>query len=154
MGRGCAQIVPAPPEVVPVHDDREFFVAAWCLHPRLISDEESIFIPEPGARVPGDALDLRVDEPVLHGFPGLCYRVRLRIVECQDWNTPPASSEGGLVGGDPDDDNSDDSNFNRRHPGMDRCDDYTRGPRLCRFADANDDAPRLGGRRETTFMPR
>ena len=95
MGRGCAQIVPAPPEVVPVHDDREFFVAAWCLHPRLISDEESIFIPEPGARVPGDALDLRVDEPVLHGFPGLCYRVRLRIVECQDWNMPPPSSEGG-----------------------------------------------------------
>ncbi|CAD6340563.1 unnamed protein product [Miscanthus lutarioriparius] len=154
LGQACAWIVPAPPEVAPVDDDREFFVAAWCLHPWLISDEESIFVPEPRARVPGDALDLRADESVLHGFLGLRYRVRLRIVECQDWNTPPPSLEGGLVGGDPDDDDSDDSNFNRRHPGMDRGDDYTRGPRLRRFTNANDDAPRLGGRRETTFMPR
>jgi hypothetical protein len=54
-----------------------------------------------------------------------------------------------------DDDDSDDSNFNGRHPGLDDGDGYRlHGPRLVRYAGANDNAPRLGGRRGTTFMSR
>jgi hypothetical protein len=33
LGTACAQLELAPPEVIPNDDDRELFVAAWCLDP-------------------------------------------------------------------------------------------------------------------------
>jgi hypothetical protein len=53
LGRACTRIELAPPTAAPMDDDREFFVAAWCLHPRFIPDEKIIFIPKPDVRVPG-----------------------------------------------------------------------------------------------------
>jgi len=77
----CANIELAPPDVTPAEDDREFFVATSCLHPRFIPDEKIIFILEPSMRVPGDALYLQVDEILHDTLPGLCYLVWLRIIE-------------------------------------------------------------------------
>lgn len=153
LGRACAQIELAPPEVCPENDDSEFFVAAWCKHPSFIDDEKIIFIPEPDVRIPGHALYLHADEIVLNRLPGLQYLVRIRIVEFQDWSTPPPSFDEGPGGGNLDDDDSDDSHFNG-HPSMDMGGDRSHGPRTVRCTDAEDDAPHLGGRRGTTFMPR
>jgi hypothetical protein len=155
LGRGCARIELAPPETTPVDDDREFFISAWCRDPRLVPEEEWIFIPEPNALVPGNALALRAGDVVLDGLPGLGYLVQLRIVECQDWRTPPPSSDDeGYGGRDLDDNDSDDSNHNRGHPGLFAAGNSVQGPRCYRLAASGDDAPRLGGRRGTTFMPR
>lgn len=88
LGRACARIEIAPPEAVPVDDDREFFVSAWCMDPRFVPDEQIIFIHEPVHRIPGTVLCLRADEEVIDGLPGLNYLVRIRIVEFQDWSTP------------------------------------------------------------------
>lgn len=98
------------PSDVLTDDGREFFVAAWCLHPRFITDEKIIFIPEP-----------HVLDPVVEAeLPGLRYLVRIRLVAFQDWNTPPQSPRGGDHGGGADeDDSSDDSNHNRYHPSLD-----------------------------------
>jgi hypothetical protein len=153
LGRACAQVELAPPDVCPENDDSEFFIAAWCKHPSFIDDEKIIFIPEPDMRIPGHALYLHVDETVLNRLPGLQYLVCIRIVEFQDWSTPPPSSDEGPGGGNLDDDDSDDSHF-KGHPGMDMGGDRSQGPRTVRCTDAEDDAPRLGGRRGTTFIPR
>jgi hypothetical protein len=88
LGTACAQLELAPPKVIPNDDDRELFVAAWCLDPIFIPDEKIIFISEPNARVPGNALYLDVGEAVLNKLPGLRYLVRIRIIEIQDWSTP------------------------------------------------------------------
>lgn len=90
LGRACARVEPAPPDAICEDDDREFFVAAWCLDPRLVPEEQSIFIPEPGVAVPGGALYLDADETVLDNLLGLRYVVRVRIVEVQDWSLPQA----------------------------------------------------------------
>jgi hypothetical protein len=58
LGRACARIELAPPESIPEDDDREFFVAAWCMDPSFVPEEEIIFIPEPVGHIPGDALYL------------------------------------------------------------------------------------------------
>lgn len=81
LGRACARVEPAPPESIPIDDDREFFVAAWCMDPRFVPEEEVIFIPEPGVQVPGGAQFLRADEIVHDRLPGMRYLVRIRIVE-------------------------------------------------------------------------
>lgn len=81
LGAACARIDLAPPEMTPRDDDREFFVAAWCFDPIFIPDEKTIFIPEPNARVPGNALYLEADEAILNKLPGLRYPVWIRIVE-------------------------------------------------------------------------
>lgn len=118
---------------------REFFVAAWCLHPRFILEEKVIFVPEPGVHAYERSFYRRADE-----LPGLRYLMRLRIVEYQDWNTPSASSDDGdHVGGAAADDDSGDSNYNRYHPGLDDG-RSRRDPRTVRFAGAGDDAPYLG----------
>ena len=107
LGSACARVVLAPPDVAPADDDREFFVAAWCLHPRFIPDEKIIFIPEPNVCVAGEAFYLHADEIVHDKLPGLRYLVRLRIVEYQDWSTPPLSGDDeGYDGGDKDDQRS------------------------------------------------
>jgi hypothetical protein len=97
-------------------------VAARCLNPRFIPDEKTIFIPEPNVCVPRNALYVEADEIILNKLPGagLRYLVRIRVVEYQDWSTPPPSSddEGRNFGND-DDWDSDNSNFNGHHPGLD-----------------------------------
>lgn len=101
------------PRDVPADDGREFFIAAWCMHPHFIPDEKIIFIPEPCVHNHVEAIQAEL--------PGLCYLVRLRLVVFQDWNTPPASPDGGCNGGGADeDDGSYDSSFNRYHPGSRR----------------------------------
>jgi hypothetical protein len=90
------------------------------MDPLLIPDEKIIFIPEPNARIPGNALYLEADEAVLNKLPGLRYPVQIKIIEIQDWSTlPPLSDEEGRIPDDDDDGDSDDSNFNRCHPGFD-----------------------------------
>jgi hypothetical protein len=152
LGRACAQIELAPPEVCPENDDSEFFVAAWCKHPSFIDDEKIIFIPEPNVRIPGHALYLHTNEIVLNRLPGLQYLVCIRIVEFQDWSTPPPSSDEGSGGGNLDDDDFDDRHFNG-HPGMDMGGDRSHGPRMVWCTDAEDDTSRLGSHRGTTFIP-
>lgn len=145
LGPSCTNIEVARLRDVPDNDDREFFVTAWCWHPRFTLEEQIIFIPE--HVIPGACEDLRTERP------GLRYLVCLRLVVFQDWTTPPPSpggagnegdddggpSGGGGEGGSPaappesrlpdddrswrrdsDSDDSDDSNYNRRHPGFDR----------------------------------
>ena len=46
LGSSCALVEIALSEAVD-EDDREPFVACWCVHPRLIPDEKIIGIPEP-----------------------------------------------------------------------------------------------------------
>lgn len=120
--------------------------------------KKTIFIPEPNPRVPGNALFMDADEVVLNRLPGLKYQVRLRLVEVQDWSTPPPSedNDGPPGRGAHEDDDSDDSNHNRRHPSLDDGGDRPRqhGARSVRFVDARDNAPHLGVRRGPTFMSR
>jgi hypothetical protein len=142
LGPACAEVNVVHPADVPEDDDRELFVTAWCMHPRLIPDEQVIFIPEPRLISPAEA--------AVSVLPGMRYLVRLRLLAIQDWSTPLASPGGGGGGdgnddggdgGDPGDhggpptpeedlsgrrdsdadDDSADSNCNRFHPGFDRC---------------------------------
>jgi hypothetical protein len=89
LGPACADVDVVLPSEVPPDDGREFFVVAWCLHPRFIPNEKIIFIPEP------HVLDPVVETEV----PGLRYLVRIRLVAFQNWNTPPASPRRGDHGG-------------------------------------------------------
>jgi len=59
LGTACARLEVAPPWLSPEDDDAEFFVAAWCLHPRFIPDEKILFIPEPNVILPGGQCFLR-----------------------------------------------------------------------------------------------
>jgi hypothetical protein len=156
LGTACAHLELAPIEASPQVDDREFFVATWCLDPRLIPEEKTIFVPEPNVRVPGNALFLDADEIVLNKLPGLRYLVQIRVVEYQDWSTPPPLSlDDGREFRRDDDSGSGDSNYNRRHPGLDDRGGRPRGPgfRSYRLAGNDDAAPSLGGHREPTFPP-
>ncbi|CAD6257103.1 unnamed protein product [Miscanthus lutarioriparius] len=44
LGPACAEVDVVRPSDVPADDDREFFVTAWCTHPRFIHDEQVVFI--------------------------------------------------------------------------------------------------------------
>lgn len=77
LGPACVEVVVIRPRDVPEDDDREFFVTTWCVHPRLIPDEQVIFIPEPRLLPPALAA---VTEP-----PSLCYLVRIRLITYQAW---------------------------------------------------------------------
>ena len=74
-------------------------------------------------------------------MPALRYFVRLRIVEFQDWHTPPPSSDEDMGYGDEDTD-SGDSNYNGYHPGYGGGGGGRRRPRTTRFGGR--DEPRLG----------
>jgi hypothetical protein len=86
LGPACADVDVVQPSDVPADDDREFFVAAWCLHPRFILDEKIIFIPEPCIHNPVEA--------TLVELLGLRYLVRLRLVAFQTHRRPPQVVEG------------------------------------------------------------
>lgn len=57
-------------------DDREFFLTAWCFHPRFIHHERVIFIPEPS--YPGAC------EAARTVVPSLRYIVHIRLIAFQD----------------------------------------------------------------------
>lgn len=157
LGNACAHLEIAPPGIAPEDDDRELFVAAWCLDPKLIPAERTIFIPEPRPLVPGQALYVQADDVILNRLPGLRYVVWLRVVEIQDWSTPPPSEDdGGPFGHGDNDDDSDVSNQNRRHSGLGDGGDLPRqhGPRSTRSVGAGDAAPHLRVHRGPTFMSR
>lgn len=154
LGTACTHIKLAPQEVTPSDDDREFFVAAWCLDLSFIPNKKILFISEPNARISGNALYLEADEVVLNKLPRLHYLVRLCVIEYQDWSTPLPSSddEGRDIDNDED---SDSSNHNGCHPWLDDHGERSLGPgyRSFRFANRDDAAPQLGGRHELTFQP-
>lgn len=82
LGSSCAWVEVAPPEALHDDDDeREFFVAAWCVHPQLIPDEKIIAIPEPYVHDPCGVLSLRLEEIIHTELPSLAYLVRLRVIE-------------------------------------------------------------------------
>lgn len=76
LGLACTEVDVVCPSDVPADDDWEFFVTAWCLHPRFILDEQVVFILEPRILSPVEA---SVSE-----LSGLHYLVRLRLVVFQD----------------------------------------------------------------------
>lgn len=47
LGPCCTNIELTRPRDIPDDDDTEFFITAWCWHPRFIREEQIIFIPEP-----------------------------------------------------------------------------------------------------------
>lgn len=61
LGNSCAKVEVAPPEAVDEEDEREFFVAAWCVHPRLILEEKIIAVPEPEVHDLDGCMCLRPD---------------------------------------------------------------------------------------------
>lgn len=69
---------------------------AWCVDPWFIPDEQVLFVPKPRVLNPEAAASTVL--------PGLRYLVRIRLVACQDWNTPPASPVDGRGDGGHDDD--------------------------------------------------
>lgn len=86
LGPSCGNIEVVWPRDVEDNDDREFFVTAWCWHPRSIQHEQIIFIPEPSFQ---GACEVARSE-----LPGLRYLVRIRLIAYQDWATPPPSPPG------------------------------------------------------------
>lgn len=138
LGSSCINVDIANPEAVAdPEDERELFVAAWCAHPDLVTDEKIMAVPEPEEEHDGG---LRPHE-IIHGeVPSLRYLVRLRLIEYQDWHTPPPSSDDEMFyGGESSD--SGDSNYNGYHPGFGGGGGGAR-PRTTRFGGNGD--PRLG----------
>lgn len=95
LGSSCASIEPAPATV-----------AAWCVHPSFIPQEKLIGIPvseTPFVVVP--PLYPREHEVIHSELTVLRYRVRIHIIEVQDWTSrpPPYDDEAlGDSGNDPD----------------------------------------------------
>ncbi|CAD6338683.1 unnamed protein product [Miscanthus lutarioriparius] len=117
LGSASAKMDIANPDaLVDPDDERELFVAAWCAHHDLVLDEMIMAVPEPEEEHDGSSpLYLRPHEIIHDKVPALRYLVRLRIIEFQDWHTPPTSSDEWMGADDSDD--SGDSNFNGYHPG-------------------------------------
>jgi hypothetical protein len=75
-------------------DRREFVVAGWCIHPNFIPQEKLIGIPEPDVPfVIEPPLYLREHEVIHLELIVLRYRVRIRVIEVQDWTTPTSSDD-------------------------------------------------------------
>ena len=120
------------------HDD-------MCADPDLIPDQKLMAIPEPlPEHDGGPPLFLRPWEIIHDEVPALRYLVRIRLVEFQDWHTPPPSSDDEAPFGEGGDSDSGDSNFNGYHPGYEPDDGNGGGrrPRTTSFGGATD--PRLG----------
>ncbi|CAD6247774.1 unnamed protein product [Miscanthus lutarioriparius] len=124
-----------PDALVDPDDERELFVAAWCAHPDMA-------IPEPEEEHDGGSpLYLRPWEIIHDEVPALRYLLRLRIVEFQDWHTPPPSSDDEMYNAGDDDEDRDNSNYNGFHPGFSGDGSRSR-PRTTRFG--RDSDPALG----------
>jgi hypothetical protein len=147
-------VIANPEAVNDPEDEREIFVAAWCAHPDLIPDEKIMAVPEPEEEHDGGPLLFLRPHVIIHDeVPALRYLVRLRIVEFQDWHTPPPSSDDELgYGNDDSDDDSGDSNYNGYHPGFVASGGAGARPRTSRFA--GPDEPRLGPGHGPSFRAR
>jgi hypothetical protein len=101
LGSAGVKVEIANPEAVADPDsERELFVSTWCVHPDLIPDEMIMAIPEPEAEHDGSSpLYLRPWEVIHTEVPALRYLVRLRLIEFQDWRTPPTSDDDDFYGG-------------------------------------------------------
>jgi hypothetical protein len=64
--------------------EQELFMAAWCAHPDLISDEKIMAVPEKEEHDGGPPLFLKPWEMIHSEVPAMRYLVRLRIIEYQD----------------------------------------------------------------------
>ena len=91
LGSSGAKVDIANPDaLVDPDDERELFVAAWCAHHDLVLDEMIMAVPEPEEEHDGEPpLFIRSHEIIHDEVPALRYLVRIRIVEFQDWHTPP-----------------------------------------------------------------
>jgi hypothetical protein len=120
LGSAGAKVEFANPDALSDPDDeRELFVASWCAHPDLVADEVIMAIPEPEEEHDGGPpLFLRPHNIIHYEVPALRYLVRIRLIEFQDWHTPPTSSDDEYYGAGDDDEDSDDSNYNGFHPGF------------------------------------
>jgi hypothetical protein len=108
-------------------------------------------IPEPEEEHDGGSpLYLRPEEIIHDEVPALRYLVRLRLVEFQDWHTPPPSSDNEFVAGD--DSGSGDSKYNGYCPGLWEGDGGPSWPRTMRFG--GEDDLLLGYGSGPTFWPR
>jgi hypothetical protein len=129
LGSTCAKPEFANPEALEdPNDERELFVAACYAHPDLVPNEIILVIPEPEEENDGGStLYLRPHEIIHHDLLALCYLVQIRLVEFQDWHTPPTSSDEGFDGDD--DYENNDSNYNGFHPGFQSRDSAGSWPR-------------------------
>lgn len=94
-------------------DERELFVATWCVHPNLIPDEKILAIPEPKKEHDGDLTLYLWSWEIIHSeVPALWYLVRMHLVEFQDWHTPLPSNDDEFYGGGGSNSGSSDSNYN------------------------------------------
>jgi hypothetical protein len=145
LGSSCINVDIANPEaVVDPEDERELFVEAWCAHPDLVTDEKIMAVPEPEVEHDGG---LRPHEIIHDEVPALRYLVQLRLIEYQDWHTPPPSSDDEMFYGGESSDGGD-SNYNGYHPGF----GGGARPRTTRFGGDSD--PRLGRGSGSAFRAR
>nr|TKW07544.1 hypothetical protein SEVIR_7G314200v2 [Setaria viridis] len=150
LGSSCAKVEVAP-VAVDDDDERQFFVAAWCVHPQLIPDGKIMAVPEPQPpHVVQPPLFLREEEPIISELPALRYLVRLRIIEFQDWRSPITSSDDGP--GDDDDDSGDSCHYNGYWPGVDDRGRSSSWPTTVRVAGEGD--PGVGSGWGPTFRTR
>ncbi|CAL5070100.1 unnamed protein product [Urochloa decumbens] len=91
LGKACCDLVEATEEVNGC-DRRSLYVAGWCLHPDFIPTEKFIFIPKPAENITGGNLFLRPQEIIQSSRPGLWYRVKVRLIEYQDWHDESSAS--------------------------------------------------------------
>ncbi|CAD6214183.1 unnamed protein product [Miscanthus lutarioriparius] len=124
--------------IADLEDECELFVVARCAHPDLVPDEMIMVVPEPKEEHDGSSpLYLRPHEIIHDEVPTLYYLIHIRLIEFQDWHTPPTSSDDVKdFGGD--DSDSGDSNFNGYHPSFGGGGSW---PRTTHFGDS--DEPRL-----------
>jgi hypothetical protein len=98
------------------NDKRELFVASWCAHPDLIPNEKIMAVLEPEEEHDGSPPLYLCPWEVIHDeVLALRYLIRLRLIEFQDWHTPPLSDDDDYNHCDSESD-SGDSNFNGYWP--------------------------------------
>lgn len=81
LGSSCARVEVANNDALNDPDDeRELFVAAWCVHPDLVADEKIMAVPEPDEEPDGGPpLFLRPEEIIHADLLSLRYLVRIRL---------------------------------------------------------------------------
>jgi len=154
LGSSCAHVQLADDgAVVDPDDERELFVETWCAHPDLVPNEKIMAVPEKeGEHDGGPPLFLRPEEIIHDEAPAMRYLVRLRVVEYQDWHTPPPSDDDDYRRRDNSDSDSGDSNYNGYWPGFCDCGGAGARPRTSRFD--GERVPRLGRGAGPAFRPR
>lgn len=153
---GCKVVIANPDALNDPDDEREMFVAIWCAHPDLIPDQKILALPEPEEEHDGGPpLYLRPWEIIETEVPALRYLVQMRLVEFQDWHTPPTSDDDddSFLGHRDTDSDSGDSNYNGYWSGVVESRGAGSRPTTTRYGGDGD--PRLGrGSGRGSFVPR